>query len=94
MPEYRCSMVVDRVEVDGIAGVTEPIPCGKTARRKMMIHPGYDAGFWMDGCCEDCVQELRDVVKLTEAEIELLYPVWAEAVRFYRPTAWDHVKNA
>jgi hypothetical protein len=80
MAEYRCSQVVNTVVEDG---VKVPIPCGKIARRKMMVHPGYDAGHWLDGCCEDCVEGLRKDVGLTEAEIQRLYPIWGEALPYY-----------
>jgi hypothetical protein len=80
MPEYRCSQVVNTFVDDG---VNTQIPCGKIARRKMMIPPGYDAGFWLDGCCEDCVAGLRKDVGLTEEEIDTLYPVWGEALPYY-----------
>lgn len=80
MPEYRCSQVVNTVVENG---EKVPIPCGKLARRKMMVHPGYDAGFWLDGCCEDCVAGLKKDVGLTDDEIELLYPLWAEAIHWY-----------
>jgi hypothetical protein len=85
MPEYRCSQVVNTVIENG---VKEPIPCGKAARRKMTVHPGYDAGFWIDGCCEDCIKGLRDDVGLTEDEIELLYPESGEAIRW-----WESVER-
>jgi len=83
MPVYRCSQVVDTVIVDG---VKTPIPCGKLALRRMREHPGYDAGHWLDGCCEDCVAGLRNDVGLTEAEINLLYPLCGDAVRFAQGT--------
>lgn len=88
MPEYRCSMVLDTVEMDG---VKEPIYCGKPARRKVMVNPDYDAGHFLPGCCEDCVNALRG--DLTEDEIERLYPVWAEALPWYPgTTSWSRIK--
>lgn len=81
MPEYRCSQVVNTFVDDG---VNTPIPCGKIARRKMMMPPPMaDAGHWLDGCCEDCVAGLRNDVGLTDEEIETLYPVWGEALPYY-----------
>ena len=89
MAEHRCSMILEFVDVDG---EKTPLYCGKPARRKMVV-ADYDAGHWISGCCEECVEGLR--MELTEEEIDKLYPVSAEAIASHPGiTSWQRIMAA